>query len=491
MEWLRLALAMLLPWLAGAASVAWAWKPKTPGGTIAALGYGFPVGLLMTAGLIVLLDVAGAGQAFWSACGLLALIAAGGWYVSGMQQRLHPAPLVDGWRGLRAELRESHPLLRLGLGLLLVLIVLRLAGTAVEVSLRPLFPWDGWNAWALRAKVWFESGELVALGGRRHWQTAHDMLHNVGGTIHPPTVSLFHLWVARAMGRWHDALINLPWLLLGVSLLLALYGQLRVLEAPRLLALAACYALISMPLVATHLMLGTYADIWIMALFGLAGMSLYLFLTGHGRGHGVLAVALCLALLAIKASGMIWVAAVLAGMLVGLVRGRWLIAAALVGALGFMAAYFTTGIAFELPRLGTVAMAPGDWRLPLELEDGWLNPAVLHAVTQHLFVWSSWHLFWFAAVAVLMALTITSARDRAMRGMLASLLTGLTLLYGSLFLTRLSEYAILGTVTSRVLMAPALLLVFLGAVLVVRRCTEGRRAQADEAREADMRAVSA
>ncbi len=127
--------------------------------------------------------------------------------------------------------------------LLVLLLLYRWGLTAVDLLSKPVFPWDGW------------------------WQFTDTEMQTASDIRHPYFIPLVQTYNAMAWGNWDDGIVNLPWLGLGISLMLIVFGSLRYLGANALLALLAGYIIISLPIVDAHISLGSYADLWAGAAF--------------------------------------------------------------------------------------------------------------------------------------------------------------------------------------------------------------------------------
>jgi hypothetical protein len=94
---------------------------------------------------------------------------------------------------------------------------------------------------------------------------------------------LLLVWTAQAIGQWHEGAVGLPWWMLGVSLVLALYGHLRRAGGGVAFSLCAAYLFLSLPLVDLHIALAG-APQWIAATgVGLAGCALLRWLETPSR----------------------------------------------------------------------------------------------------------------------------------------------------------------------------------------------------------------
>src|SRR3569833_3421050 len=130
-----------------------------------------------------------------------------------------------------------------------------------EVVRQPLFPWDAWTQWATKARVWFALRHMVPFEPAPQWLAGTTAAYFDAAPHYPATVPLWQVWSCVVLGRFDDALMNLPWWLLGVALSLLLYGFLRDRKTSPLFALVATWMIASMPILETHVALAGYADL--------------------------------------------------------------------------------------------------------------------------------------------------------------------------------------------------------------------------------------
>ena len=90
-------------------------------------------------------------------------------------------------------------------------LALRYVLLLVDVALQPLYPWDAWIQWATKARVWFELRHIVPFVGVEQWLAANGALYTDAAPDYPATVPLWQVFSSVALGRWDDALMNIPW----------------------------------------------------------------------------------------------------------------------------------------------------------------------------------------------------------------------------------------------------------------------------------------
>jgi hypothetical protein len=396
------AIAALLPWIAGtqAASLLLRGPGPGPGHSALAIGFGYPLGML----IVILVVLA--------------------WHAAGLQ--LAPVPLlftlgclnvVMGLAMKYAQVRcvSAPPTVtsgRLGLLVSFVLvgfIVLRLGTLALELLSRPLFAWDAWMNWAPKAMVWFNEQRLTPFVSPQDWLEAPPdsgvfTLGNRQASEYPPGVPIIMLWHMLALGSSMSSWVFIPWILLPLSLALACWGTLRVMDASPVIAATGAYLLISTPFLNVHSALAGYADLWLAAYFGLGIIALYQWQTTRRSGFIVLLLLFAAGAILVKVPGLVFAALVL-GLLLARLPG-WSARAwctLIGGAIALLLLALTVGITLPLLGGSMLAIRHDALTVPylgtLELGMHPLGPILARTML----VAANWHLFWPALLLALVA----------------------------------------------------------------------------------------
>lgn len=468
MAWLSVAVALLLPWLAVVLWLRLLWCEPAPGRWPMMIGYGGVLGPLLSALLLYLTGSLGLPLRVWPTLVLLLIaVVAAGWLL--WRPRFHP--------GNRAGVNAQAPPGKLPsvafampawqwalFVLLLIWVLIRFAGLALEVWWQPLYPWDAWTTWAVRARVWTELQSLVPFVSSRDWLgDPAAAAYTIDAWAYPPTVSLLATWPALAYGAWNETAANLPWIGCALSLALAFYGQARRWGALPLGTLVAVWLLFSLPLLNTHIALAGYADLWLATVLGLALMAFLHWTRDRDWRQGLTALVLVLCLPLIKDEGLVWatffIPALLALWLP--VRG-WLLLAAVLVALA-IGIWIAGGLSLRLPLLGEFSIAPDRIQVPGIGDFAVAYQGDWRPIWKHLVGRSSWHLF---TVLLLFSLAVTLRRvlragpsEPWLRAGLAWVVAALVAFYLLFFWTEAAEWAVKGTSVNRVMLqfAPALL----------------------------------
>lgn len=299
-----------------------------------------------------------------------------------------------------------------------------------EILLRPTYPWDAWDAWAVKSKAWFLLGHYAPFVSPRDWLAQHPPDAFTGPAwSYPSTLAWMQVWFASAAGGWIETLVNLPWFALWLAMLSAHYGQWRALGLSRPQALGFVYILGSLPLLAVHVALAGYADLWVAALLGLAVLAWLRWLRQRDRSQLIVAVACALSLPLLKLEGTIWLLLFGAVVVYGaLPRRRRKQVAALV-VIGLFAMAFLGKLLLPLYGLGWVSVGTHTIEVPAlgHLPIGW-HPQALRGLVASLFEQTNWHLLWWLTPPLLVW------RWRELRACESTRLLGLLLLTGFAFL---------------------------------------------------------
>lgn len=414
MEWLRLAIALILPCIVG-----YVWLTAAEekfdfgaGSNIAGrLGYGFFIGYAAVHALVVLSANLFGFVQFWPIAIVLAVIAATG-------PLLHRRTLLKSRPSNYHSIEQSNEraitrqpplplptIARAALVIFLAWAALHLVLAALEILHRPVYSWDAWLSWIYRAKAWFYAGTLVPMDPPIAWlMDEAAAAYNVAGHHYPTFSPTITLWVATALGHWSETLIHLPVLLCGISLGLGLYGQCRKSGMDILLSTLAAYFLLSIPLIGAHLALPGQADIWMAGFTGLGFVAIIRGLTQENTFQLILGLLFAVFAIAIKTEGVVWLAVAL---LVTFFTTRPKLSLFAISFLACLAlAGWLLGITFvELPVIGGLGISDGSVHIPLMASQKLEDFNLLDDYLDNFFYNGTWHLLWsflvFSAAALL------------------------------------------------------------------------------------------
>ncbi len=456
MAWWLVGLALLLPWLAMTLWLRLVWGEPFPGRWPLLLGYGYLLGTIGVAGLLWLQGTLG-----WPLSSGLPLTVSGLLLVAAVFLLVErPSAAGPAWQPARERLGRWQAL---ACGLILLWVVGRWVGLALEVWWQPLFPWDAWTTWGARAKVWSELQTLVPFVSPSVWLADKTgTLHTIGAWGYPVTISLVATWPTLALGTWNETAANLPWLGVALALGLGFYGQARLWGASPLTAMVSVWLVMSVPLLNTHVALAGYADVWMATAYGLALMAFLQWVRTGDQRQGWLAILLMLICVAIKREGLVWAALFIPALLAAkLGRFSLLMVGGVLLAWGVLL-WMLGGLAFEVPGLGVIGLSGDLIQLPLVGEIKLENHAPWEPVLRHFFLYSNWHLFAYLVVLSLVAASVSLWRnpDQAwLRAGLVWALSCVAALYFLFFWTDAYLWAVKATSINRLLLhfMPALL----------------------------------
>ena len=200
----------------------------------------------------------------------------------------------------------------------------------LDVVWMPLYPWDAWIQWATKARVWYEAGHMVPFARSEPWFAAGGAVWFDASPNYPATVPLWQVWTNLALGRWDDALMNLPWWLLAIAFAFAVYGALRRAGLGATGALIGAWMVSSLPLANVHVALAGYADLPMATYFALAAITTWQWSAERTKANLAVAAFFALACPLIKTPGIAWALALAPGVLQAAFpqRGPKIIAAA-------------------------------------------------------------------------------------------------------------------------------------------------------------------
>ena len=444
---LALLLAWVLPWAAGVAVFCVLTAPRLPGWVAAALGHGLVLGMLVAAlgtDLFARSDTQNALRHAGVPLVLFALACAS----------------IAVWRVRHAASVASESLGNVQKWKM-VLVVAALASllgrgwlAAREIMLRPTFPWDAWDAWAVKSKVWFLLGHYAPFVSLPEWLAAPNAeLYTGPAWSYPSALSWMQVWLASAVGSWIEPIVNLPWLALWVGMLFGHYGQWRALGLARLPALAFIYFLGSLPLLVVHVALAGYADLWLACVFGFTVLAWLRWREQHDRGQLLLSIVCASAMPWLKLEGAVWLLLFAGWAGYSSLPRRWrryalgalLVLALLGAAIGrLMLPLFGLGwvhvglTSITIPVIGTLAI-------------GWHDGALAGVLTA-LFAQPNWHLLWWVAPALVAWRWNALFANRALLSLSVLLLAGFAFLAFLFLFTDAARWAESFTAVNRLVM---------------------------------------
>lgn len=429
-------LAILLPWAVGT-TLLFALDPRLSRRDMAyALSHGYVIGVLIAAFLFSVQLKWLAAVSPWPVVAVLAAVAIGsGWR---LRERLRAGP----------ELKETQPEVKSRWWyFFVVLIGVKASLLAYEALRQPIVSWDAWTTWLLRSRIWLETGGYVEFA-----DTPTVLASASGYAIeawrYPELVSWIGAWSSAWSGTWVESSAVLPWVGLVAVLPLGMYSGLRRSGVGATVAIVAAWALLSLPLVGTHIAMTGYADIWLATSLMLAVMSAFRWLRTHHYADLLVTMLMVIFAAAIKPEGLVWAGIFVLTYIIARLGSRVFMVSVLVAALAMLGLFQLEGVRLTLPLLGSLSF-------------GW--PVSISELSWHLWVYGNWHLlFWILPLALFGASLSMGGfySDRARLGLLSWVIFSLG---GFLFLflwTDSAEWARLGTANNRVMLQLAPSFVF-------------------------------
>jgi hypothetical protein len=196
--------------------------------------------------------------------------------------------------------------------------------------------------------------------------------------------------------------VNLPWLVLWAGLLLGHYGQWRALGLNPRRAAIFVYVLGSLPLLASHVALAGYADLWIATMFGFSVLA-WLRWQERGERDQLIMALICAAVLPLlKLEGMVWFLSLLAAIAFGALSPRWRWRAAAIAAAVLLGVILIGQAQMLFAAIGWVRSGSRVVDIPVigKLSLTWHGDAAI-GVMRSLFTQSNWHLLWWCVAPLL------------------------------------------------------------------------------------------
>jgi hypothetical protein len=441
-------LAWVLPIAAGVAAYLALCPQRGAGWRVAALGQGIVFGLLLAAAATALFARADTQHALAHVVPWLALFALCAGTLAWKRIRRSPRPAAAG------EAEIANKWISILCGLALASLTWRGWLALREILLRPTFPWDAWDAWAVKSKTWFLLGHYAPFVSVQDWlaRPTADLFTGPAWS-YPATLGWMQVWFASAAGDWIEPAVNLPWFALWVGLLLGHYGQWRALGLSRVRALVFVYILGSLPLIAVHVALAGYADLWIATIFGFGVLAWLRWIERRERSQLALAAICVLSLPLIKLEGAVWLLLFVGVAGFGLLSRRFRRrVVATIAAVAIVAGLFGV-LALPLPGLGWVHIGATTIDIPVigKLAIAW-HGAAFGGVLVALFAQPNWHLLWWLLPLIVVWRWQELREHESLRRLGALLLLGLGFLLFLFVFTDAARWAESFTAVNRLIL---------------------------------------
>lgn len=304
--------AISIPWSLGAAIVYACCLSRFKPPISLTLGIGYPIGMYLAAAIGYVFLAIGAGFPVRIILILAFVVTCAFWWqlLHGKQfSKVQFYWFVPGkhWLIIGAT--------AFGLAVLLPIVV--------DIWLRPLFPWDAWYSYGVKARIIFETEKLPQIVTAAEWRAEYSQNSYFLSTKHPLTVPLIQAWIAGALDRWSESLINLPWIGVLVSMALLGHGIVQLISRSRSIAVLAFALILSVPAYGIHTVLAGYLETWLALCLMAFTAAAYLWLRYGGLGLLFLMLATFAASFATKDTAIAYLAAIGFGVILCGLPYRW------------------------------------------------------------------------------------------------------------------------------------------------------------------------
>ena len=354
-----------------------------------------------------------------------------------------------GWATLRGD--ALGPAARMAWFALLAWLALRAALLLLEVVVQPLYPWDAWIEWATKARVWYENARMVPFVRPEVWLTSPQLAYVDASPTYPATIPLLQVWASVMLGRWDDALMNVPWWACGVAFVFVCYAALRRFGYGALGALTGAWIVSSLPLANVHIALAGYADLPMAMFYTCAALAMLRWLDTRTLSDATVALLFAVSCLTIKTPGIVWALTLVPGAMLVLLRPR---------AHKLMLALLAIGIVAVLLLTRTEMVVLG-YRLHLDFAPAWST------LGETLFLLGNWHLLFYGVVviALLARREILAQQIEPLSGIVMAGLLFLFIVFG---FTNAREWVVEQTTVNRAVLHLAPLLAIWALALFAR-----------------------
>ena len=412
MSYLYLSLALLLPWLNGYLWLSYFESFFTGFATanrIRIAGYGFFFGYAILSFIIVLNSGISGKVSFLVVMSVLSLLTAAGAVL--LRRKVRSAKNRQARAASSLSLKKFGPV-EWAVLLLAIWALIHLSFSLLEILSRPVYPWDAWLMWIYRAKAWFTLGTVFDFQNTVDWLATSAPAFTVNAIDYPMFASVIPFWAAIGLGYWSETLVNLPVILCGIAIALALYGQCREYGLSVSLTLVFCYLLFSTPFFGTHLALAGYADIWMSGFAGLGFVALIHGGISSRLKQSLFGLAMIALSVLVKNEGSVWLLGAATFFLILHVPRKPLLTTVAAGTVLVLLALKFGVDPITIPLLGDVSVIDKRITLPFV---GTFTLQVFNVWKQYLFSFfltGSWNLIWILPLACLLIFA-AKAKERS------------------------------------------------------------------------------
>lgn len=255
----------------------------------------------------------------------------------------------------------------------------------------PLTPWDAWNGWIAKAKIWYFHGINENLVNRVNWLVTDGNFTNP--TAHyPDALPLLYVFNSGFFG-WQETSLNAIYPAMFVAFLLAFFGHLKQLTDGSF-ALIAVLILATVPFINVHVALSGYADIWIAALLVLILLNAQHFLSRPDFWVFMKILSLLLTLVMFKLESWVWLSIFVLTFglcLVNPLKRKWLYFLIISVSIVW---YLFSGFSINMP-FGELVISPSLIKIPALGSYGLAFVNTTSAWLEALFFSKNWGFLWY------------------------------------------------------------------------------------------------
>jgi len=283
------------------------------------------------------------------------------------------------------------------LTLVSIIIFLHLYYIIEQNQSLPLTPWDAWNGWIAKAKIWYYHGLVEVLVDRANWLLSEESFTNP--TAHyPDALPLLYVFNAGFYG-WNETALNAIYPAMFIALLLAFYGNIKLFSNSNH-ALMAVFILSSIPFVNVHVTLAGYADIWIAALLAISLFNAQHFLSQPSVSRFIIVLIFISLTVMFKLESWIWLSIFIVVLLLCLMnesKRKWIYL--ILFSLSVIW-YLFGGFSLDFP-FGEVILSPNLIKIPALGTYSLSFADTTSAWIEALFFSKNWNLLWYSIPFVL------------------------------------------------------------------------------------------